>query len=312
MKKASKSDFQSFLSTRVEKSVSGSVFARRVTRQKNFLETGFVYQFNDPVLQAPAFKLIFCGKEEYGKRSWSILGTKNPLHGHFGLGVIIDGSCKAEIGKKQYTFHCGDVLVIHPAKEDEYWNVGKNCKMIEVIFSCGIPERYLLAQICSGGEPVVLSAPHSSKVVEKLQELYKTAEKNENDAAFECSCIIYSCILYINRMQKQSNLNTYHKLLAILETFAFEKYDLDFLAKTCGMSRRKLNSYFRTTLNTTPVEYIRFVRMKFASNLLRTSELSINEIAEACAYNNTSYFCRDFRRIFKKTPGEFRKKELQE
>ena len=32
-----------------------------------------------------------------------------------------------------------------------------------------------------------------------------------------------------------------------------------------------------------------------------------NEIAEACAYNNTSYFCRDFRRIFKMTAGAFRK-----
>ncbi len=296
----------------MEKTSSGSCFAKRIIRQKNFRETGFVNQFNDPVLQAPAFNPVFCGKEYYGKRSWCVLGTKNPLHGHFRLGIIIDGSCKAEIGKKEYTFQCGDVLVISQAKEDEFWSVEKECTMYQVIFSCGIPERYLLSRICREGECVVLSTPYSGKIVENFQLMYDVIRKNMEDVSFECSSIIYSSILYINRMQKQPNLNTYHKLIAMLETCAFEKYDLDLLAKTCGMSRRKFNSYFQAALNTTPVEYIRLVRMKFAASLLEKSSLCINEIAEACAYNNTSYFCRDFRRIFKMTPGEFRKKELQE
>ena len=296
----------------MEKLSSGNGFAGRIIRQKNFRETGFVNQFNDPVLQAPAFNPVFCGKEYYGKRSWCVLGTKNSLHGHFRMCIIADGSSKAEIGKKEYTFQAGDVLIINQAREDEFWSVEKECTMFQVIFSCGIPERYLLSRVCREGEIVVLSSPHSGKIMENFQLMYDTIQQNKEDVFFECSSIIYSSILYINRMQKQPNLNTYHRLIAILETFAFEKYDLDLLAKTCGMSRRKFNSYFRSALNTTPVEYIRLVRMKFAASLLKKSSLSINEIAEACAYNNTSYFCRDFRRIFKMTPGVFRKKELQE
>ncbi|MBQ8688475.1 MAG: helix-turn-helix domain-containing protein [Ruminococcus sp.] len=47
-------------------------------------------------------------------------------------------------------------------------------------------------------------------------------------------------------------------------------------------------------------------RIQYASNLLKHSEMSIEEIAEACLYSTSSYFVRQFKKIMGMTPDTYR------
>jgi len=67
-----------------------------------------------------------------------------------------------------------------------------------------------------------------------------------------------------------------------------------------------LSSLFHEDTGETLVRYITRNRMAMAKSLLRTSILTISEIAWACGYHDAAYFCRVFRSHTGASPGEFR------
>ena len=56
----------------------------------------------------------------------------------------------------------------------------------------------------------------------------------------------------------------------------------------------------------TPVEYIRIQKVNFAAHALKTTNVTIAELARICAYSSQSFFTRDFRLVMKKSPTEYR------
>lgn len=59
----------------------------------------------------------------------------------------------------------------------------------------------------------------------------------------------------------------------------------------------------------TPSEYIRSVKISHATHLLRTTNMTIQEIMFCSGFNNKSYFYREFAKIYHMSPKEMREKE---
>ncbi|MBO4633042.1 MAG: helix-turn-helix transcriptional regulator [Lentisphaeria bacterium] len=55
-------------------------------------------------------------------------------------------------------------------------------------------------------------------------------------------------------------------------------------------------------------EYLNHIRLEAAVQLLRYSDLSCHELARRCGYASTSYFIRRFKKHFRCTPLDYRKK----
>lgn len=78
------------------------------------------------------------------------------------------------------------------------------------------------------------------------------------------------------------------------------------LAEQFGMSTRSFSRRFKTALGRTPVEYLHELRLKSARELLQQSNLTQQEIATLCGYQDVTYFNRLFVRHFQTTPGKYR------
>lgn len=78
------------------------------------------------------------------------------------------------------------------------------------------------------------------------------------------------------------------------------------LAEHLGISPRSLNRRFKEATGTSPGEYLQQQRLNNARDLLRTSNLSIAEVAAACGYGDSGYFCRLFNATMKQTPRAYR------
>lgn len=78
------------------------------------------------------------------------------------------------------------------------------------------------------------------------------------------------------------------------------------VAERFSMGLRTLNRRFKTAVGQTPLEYLQEVRMNAARELLKTSNLSINEIADKVGYQDTGYFSSLFKKIFSTTPNAYR------
>lgn len=79
-----------------------------------------------------------------------------------------------------------------------------------------------------------------------------------------------------------------------------------------GRSHEHVCRTCKTVTGLTPSNYINQIRIEFAAHLLRSDERSINDVVEACGFDNTSYFYRLFKRQYGATPRQYRLKNLRD
>ncbi|HWV15413.1 MAG TPA: helix-turn-helix domain-containing protein [Cellvibrio sp.] len=78
------------------------------------------------------------------------------------------------------------------------------------------------------------------------------------------------------------------------------------LAERFGMSTRTLNRRFKAALGVSPLDFLQEIRVNIAKDLLKTSNLSINEIADKVGYQDTSFFTALFKKHLATTPLAYR------
>ncbi len=83
---------------------------------------------------------------------------------------------------------------------------------------------------------------------------------------------------------------------------------VDSLVSMLDISRRNLEQRFARSLQRTPGQTIREAQMQRTEELLRDTDLSIAEVAEAGGFNNQSVFAAAFRRERDMTPMQYRRK----
>lgn len=89
-----------------------------------------------------------------------------------------------------------------------------------------------------------------------------------------------------------------------------DNYQRDILfpqvANRFSMSVRTLNRRFKNALGQTPLDYLQEIRINTAKDLLKTSNLSISEIADKVGYQDTGYFTTLFKKKLAITPNSYR------
>ena len=86
-----------------------------------------------------------------------------------------------------------------------------------------------------------------------------------------------------------------------------EKLTTEQLSAHVSLNQNYLIRIFKQQLNMTPNEYIQETRLFYARELLLNSQLSIQEIADACGFQSCAYFSKVFKAHIQATPSEYRK-----
>lgn len=73
-------------------------------------------------------------------------------------------------------------------------------------------------------------------------------------------------------------------------------------------SRQYISRRFKQETGITAMEYLHRIRMEASCELLTTSRLSIQEIAQTVGYEDVKFFRQIFRRFFQMAPADYRKK----
>ncbi len=98
-----------------------------------------------------------------------------------------------------------------------------------------------------------------------------------------------------------------HEVALYLQTHIHESVSLEELAQRFFMSRSYLTRSFRNVTGFSVVEYITYIRIQKAQQLLRESDRSITEIADLCGFGNITYFEKVFKTTTGHTPVQYRK-----
>ncbi len=79
------------------------------------------------------------------------------------------------------------------------------------------------------------------------------------------------------------------------------------LAEMASLSPAQFHVVFRSLMGTTPLGYLRDLRLRRAQHLLIATTLPIKEVASRCGYEDPFVFCKFFTRSSGQSPSEYRR-----
>lgn len=107
--------------------------------------------------------------------------------------------------------------------------------------------------------------------------------------------------------QQETQANRMKTMLEYIEQHLEEEVSLDDLVKITYSSKSSVLRTFEEYLGTSPMQYIKSLRMKQAAQLLKNTNEKCNTIAEACGFHDVSYFNRTFKSAYGCSPIAYRK-----
>lgn len=86
-----------------------------------------------------------------------------------------------------------------------------------------------------------------------------------------------------------------------------EDLSVEDIASEIAVSKMKLYRKLKETVNMSPTEYIRHIRLENAARLLKTTRKTVQEIIYGCGFSSRTWFYREFQKKYGVTPNEYRK-----
>lgn len=117
---------------------------------------------------------------------------------------------------------------------------------------------------------------------------------------------------YIQKYEENSNLQLKQKVeqtIHYLQMYYKKDISLDQCADLTGTSPYTLSKAFKQVVGVNFIDYLTELRMDQARELLRTTDMRVNEVAEQVGYQ-PSYFNRLFKKHEGETPSRYREKWL--
>jgi transcriptional regulator GlxA family with amidase domain len=95
-------------------------------------------------------------------------------------------------------------------------------------------------------------------------------------------------------------------VIALMKAELHRDISLDEIATSVNLSLSRLHHLFKAQTGTTPAQYLRFLRMEQARELLEFTFMSVKQIMVSVGVRDRSHFEREFKRMYGLTPTRYR------
>jgi AraC-like DNA-binding protein len=207
-------------------------------------------------------------------------------------------------GGEKYTADDEHILFIPKGTEYEmYIDRAGECTVIEL--SVSETEKLSVTSFYTGGDKDVFAA------VKNIFHYWTL-----RGPAFRSKCLseLYGLLTQISSIQSFSSslagkYGLIHRSVKYIEA-NYNRQDLytPMLAEMSGMGETYYRSIFIAVFGIAPTRYIQQYRVDKAKELLIRSDASVEEIALAVGFANSSYFCKVFKSLTGITPSDFAEK----
>ena len=109
--------------------------------------------------------------------------------------------------------------------------------------------------------------------------------------------------------QTAKNASSYDRIMPaiqLIKSDLSQRPSLDDLAAACHLSPSHFSRLFRQIVGSAPQKFDAQIRLKTAASLLKSTDLTVTEIARSVGFDDPAYFARSFRQRFGVTPSEAR------
>jgi len=188
------------------------------------------------------------------------------------------------------------------------------CGRLQAVYGAGIDLFDTLA------DPIIVEFA-DSPAMRQLFELILAESMNQSDGSLGMiEALMRQClVLLLRRLRDEDSgelavldgLTDPRMAAALTEVLEHPEalHTVESMAGAALMSRSAFSARFKEYFGTTPMSFVRRVRLRRSAKLLRTTPESVSTIARRTGYRSRSHFTRIFTDEYRMTPTEFRRRE---
>ncbi|MBO5006385.1 MAG: helix-turn-helix transcriptional regulator [Clostridia bacterium] len=238
------------------------------------------------------------------------------LHSRIEAGLIIKGSSNMFIHGKKYTVKEGDAFFVPPntihsyEDKEEVWAHLLICPPEDIAPLFGETAAYNTA--C----PVIHleDLDFAKQLFLRMEALVQSTEPTASQGAISYAAAIISELLLhadAEPPEKEKDLTAAQKILAFCDMNYKRNINLDTLSEELGYSKYYISRVFSGDIKTSFTDYLRGLRIHAARRLLRSTNMSVTDIAYEVGYVCVRTFNRQFSQITGLSPTEYAKEKRQ-
>lgn len=250
------------------------------------------------------------------------------LHWHYYSEIlyVISGSIRIVCNNKELVLHMGDIcyfypLQLHGVEPDTECTDNVRYAVIKFnIQTIHIPKAYLQNMYdCfvhrTTEEDFCLILHHDEKIPAIIENIVEEYENKEIMHMLAVQSGIFTLLIAMARKidkkkpqcnkQPAQNLSFYH-ILEYIDTHSSEQLEVQKLAEMCHMSYSNFARIFRENYGRSCKEYIQYIRMNKAQDLLLNSDFDLDYISQETGFYDCSHFIKQYKKWRGITPKQER------
>jgi AraC-like DNA-binding protein len=217
------------------------------------------------------------------------------IHKSYECYAVTKGCARATVDGKEYTLFPGEAVLVFPYQSHEY-KTDSNTGTWVCIFSPDLVESY---------EKQNGFIPKDSKF-----RFEANGTANPKSLLMKKSLCYNICGVFDEGRKYVKTDSAEMSLISKLLLFISENYrsecTLQMATQSVGYDYNYISKLFKRTVKISFNSYVNQLRIHEACRLLASTDLSVQEVAETCGYSCTRTFHREFFKIMRVTPKEYR------
>lgn len=249
------------------------------------------------------------------------------------LVIVTEGYGIHWIDGEEYPVSAGDIFVIQ-GKTAHYFKGRHQLCLLNVMFDprrlernlqrlreiAGYNTLFLLEPACRrrhGFKSRLRIARHALSKVETIVRRM-VEEERQRQPGYDVMLLSFflELVVFLSReysmveAPQAKSLYRIGNIIGELEKHYKRNWQLDEIARFARMSKSNLLTVFKEATGRSPIEYLIRMRLHKAAGMLAATPLAVSEIAPECGFADSNYLTRQFRKVYKMSPREFRKQAL--
>lgn len=245
---------------------------------------------------------------KFSKKTSVIKGNIH-YHNDYEIYYLVEGSCRYFVNNNSYLLSSGDIIVVPPRVIHN--TVYDKSNRSRILISC--PQSYIPDSVVSKlyENPCFRKSPDTEP---KVKEIYEFIE-NEMliDDSFSQDSIrnkIGELLLLLARnCSTDSEIAVKSTLIEQAIDYIKQNYSLNITlshtAAHCFVSKEHLSRTFKKETGCGFREFLNIYRLKKAEAMLKSHpEYKIVDVALRCGFNDSNYFSKVYKQLYKKSPTQ--------
>ncbi len=269
------------------------------------------------------------GSSEFPLAAYYLEGDGTPSttidwhwHQEFEIIYIKDGECRIEVPGNECILKKGEIAIIN-ANILHYIPPEKYFYLESFVFSPSLIAGDRNSVFYKKYISSIINTPSTSLWVSNRKEdatlfekAYSAVKNEEEFYEFTSREALSSLILSVYGKRDSTGIadriserdrKRISAMLEYIHTHYAENITLDDIASSASISPREALRCFKRTIGRSPIEYLVRYRLSLSADaLLNEKDKTISEIAALCGFDSPSYFSKEFKMYYQKTPKEYR------